>query len=181
MSSFSIQFHASSSELLRFATEVAQEFKLYTVASRFPPHEVIALEPLEIATVCGEDQPFGRIMFTMEKPVLPASDSYDFVMKNQSCLILVVGKIRKGGLEESWFTTKTDDLVAFKLWSKLARRLKKMTVCGITVVNRETGIRGFSKSHRYTQGAKDLEQGGVEMWPLQGPKGPIILLGNQVD
>ncbi|MEZ6056391.1 MAG: hypothetical protein R3C01_06770 [Planctomycetaceae bacterium] len=177
MPDISIQLYAQPNELLSFAANVISEFKLHVVAMRYPPFDAVEIERGQFEEVFRKSSSFREIAFTVSSPMLPVKGRMEFIDKNPDQLSLQIGRQTNNGLEPSSMSGRTDNQNALAVWKKIANKLKKQTMQGITAINRETGISAYNKSTRYTKIAKLLETDGVAMLPLQGPNGPRITLG----
>lgn len=177
MPDISIQFYATPMELLSFVKEAMVDFKLHAVAMRFRPFEAREVDPAELNSYFSDSSEFYRWAFTVDTPHLPVEHELDHADKNPDHLRLQVGKCDSTGLEQSWLSCRTENAAAFGTWKKIAKKLKAITLSGITSTNRQTGASGEHKSFRYTTGAKALEDQGVTMLSTVGPKGPITKLG----
>jgi hypothetical protein len=177
MPNISIQFYATPMEILSLVKEAIVNFKLHAVAMRFRPFEAREVDPAELDSYFSDSSEFRRWAFTVDTPYLHVEHELDHNDKNPDHLRLQVGKLNTSGLEESWLSCRTDNEPSYCIWKMIAKKLKKMTLSGVTATNRLTGESGEYKSVRYTIGAKALEHQGVIMLPTVGPKGPITKLG----
>lgn len=177
MPDISVQFYATPTELLSFVKEVMSDFKLHAVAMRFQPFEAREVESADIDSYFSDLSNFHRWAFTIDSPHLPVEHELDHADKNPDHLRLQVGRREPAILEQSWLSCRTENEAVYGIWKKIASKLKKQTIQGITAVNRQTGVSAYYKSFRYTVGAKSLEVAGVTMLPPQGPNGPKIILG----
>jgi hypothetical protein len=177
MPDISIQFYATPTELLSFVKEAMTDHKLHAVAMRFRPFEAREVDCADLDSYFSDSSEFHRWAFTVDAPHLPVEHELDHADKNPDHLRLQVGKCDPTSLEQSWLSCRTENETAYGIWKKIASRLKKQTMQGITAVNRQTGVSASYKSFRYTEGAKLLEAEGVIMLPPQGPNGPRVMLG----
>jgi len=177
MPDISIQFYATPKELLSFVKGVMIDYQLHAVTMRFRPFEAREVDRADLDSYFSVSSEFHRWAFTIDSPYLPVGHELDHADKNPDHLRLQVGKCDAASLEESWLSCRTENDAAYGVWKKIASRLKKQTIQGITAVNRQTGVSVFYKSGRYTEGAKAIEERGATMLPPQGLNGPKIVLG----
>ena len=177
MPDISIQFYATPAELLTFAKEAMRDFKLHAVTMRFRPFATREVDATDLDAYFADSSEFRRWAFTVDAPHLPVEHELDHADKNPDHLRLDVGKCDSASLEQSWLSCRTENKAAYGTWKKIAKKLKTMTLSGVTSTNRQTGVSGEHKSFRYTTGAKALEDQGITMLPTVGPKGPITKLG----
>jgi len=177
MPDISIQFFATPIELLSFVKEAIREHQLYAVAMRFRPFEARVVGMSELDELLAPSSEFHRWALTVDAPHLPVEHELDHADKNPDHLRLEVGRYTGATLEESWLSCRTGNKAVFSVWKKIAKRLKAVTLPGITATNRQNGVSVEYKAQRYSNGAKALEDRGVTMLPAVGPKGPAIRLG----
>jgi hypothetical protein len=115
-----------------------------------------------------EEEDVNILGFTLYPVHSCYKSRYDFVMQNPDALVLDVGRLTDLGLKQSWLSCKTDDEISLKKWKKISEIIKKNTLSGAVAVNPKTGESSPSKSHRYTIGAKEMLQSGIEMLPVAG-------------
>jgi hypothetical protein len=177
MPDISIQFYATPQELLHFTEEVARAFCLHIVALRYRPFEIeeVAVEDLK-PYFCQSSQ-FRRWAFTIRAPNLAVQNELEHGQKNPDHLRLDVGEFDGRSLNESWLSCRTENKAAFTIWKKIARRLKEVTLPGITATSRVSGATVEYKTQRYSVGARELEKSGVTMVGPAGPRGPEVRLG----
>ena len=177
MPDISIQFYAAPDELLSFVMEVMRDYALHAVTMRYRPFEAKAVDISNLESLFAPSSEFRRWAFTVDTPRLPVEHELDHADKNPDHLRLDVGKLSDGSLEESWLSCRTQNMVVYSIWKKIAKRLKDRTLAGITARNRQNGIQSEYRQFRYSQGAKELEDQGVTILAHVGPKGPEIKLG----
>lgn len=178
MPDISIQFYATPEELLSFVRESMTDHNLHAVTMRFRPFEAREVGLADLNSYFSNSSDYYRWAFTVDAPNLPVEHELDHGDKNPDHLRLEVGKFDLSSLWESWLSCRTNNKAVYDIWKKVALKLRKQTLAGVTGVNRQNGMRVFYKSGRYTNGAKLLEEAGVSMIPPQGPNGPKILLGD---
>lgn len=167
-------------EVLSFVKGCISDFGLHSTAMKFFPFEAVEIVSTDIDRVFIESASFRELALTLERPVLPAENQMDFLDKNSGCLLVTIEHPTRTGLPEACLRARTEDSAALSVWRKIAARLKKMTVAGVTATNRKTGQGAFYRSIRYTPGAATAEAHGTAMLPPQGPNGPLIRLGNAI-
>lgn len=178
MPDISIQFYATPEELLSFVRDAMIDHNLHAVAMRFRPFEAREVGRADLDSYFSNSSDFHRWALTVDAPHLPVEHELDHADKNPDHLRLEVGKCEPSSLGESWLSCRTNNKAIYDIWKKIASKLKKQTLVGVTGVNRQNGVSVFYKSSRYTKGAKSLEDAGVTMLPPQGPNGPKIILGD---
>jgi hypothetical protein len=179
MAGVDINFHATPDEISAWLREWMQQEHFHLVALKLNPLVAKEVSPLEIPVVIV-DKAFDRLSLILSPPDLTLKYQGDFDDKHFDQLTLYVGRLSEDGLGESWIAGDTDNADAMRVWRKIAKDLKKKTNAGVTAINRQTGASGFYRSHRYSDGAKALESQGVPMIPFQGPKGPLLRLGESL-
>jgi hypothetical protein len=174
-SDISIQLYATPRELLEFVRQLLAEQIAYASTTENKPFSVTLLDSSNLDVAFGGPGT-RRIYLTVNKPEQSFSkDEFDAVVSNS--LILDVGHIDKSGLHQSWFACRVFDERIFKIWKQVSKRLKNLTQEGITATNRDNGVSQYYKSFRHTEGARKLQEQGVEIIPVQGMKGPKMRLG----
>lgn len=167
MKKISIQFHATLTELVEYINAMLSEFGLAVTIMTPKP---FALKKgggqLSVDDFSSEND--TRIIFTKEKPIIDASSPNNFYDLNPGTIGLHVGRLTDQGLKESAFSFMSDDQNKIDLANKLASRLKKITKAGAIAINPISGAEAVVRSHRYTEGAKSMYDGGVRMLPLAG-------------
>ena len=116
----------------------------------------------------SDEPPFTRLAFTLDEPNLDVRDGLRFADRNPDHLGIEIGKQSAKGLVQSWLAARTNNAHALTIWKEVAKRLKKVTKAGVTVINPDSGAAVASRSFRYSDGAKALESSGVEMLPFAG-------------
>jgi hypothetical protein len=177
MTDINIDFHATPDELCDWVREWSNFGEIHLVVMRFPP---ISFEEISVDKIPDvfADSAVRRISFLLQPfdPSIKYQSDFDDEYNHQ--LVLEVGRSTPDGLGESWIACRTDNAEALNLWRRIANDLKARTDYGLTAINRQTGETGFYKKHRYSQGAKALDDKGVPILSIVGPgKGPILRLG----
>jgi hypothetical protein len=171
-----IQFHATPDEIAGWLREWIECEQLYLVALTFSPFQskVVELDKVQ-STV--KDQAIKRLSLLIRESDLTPKYQSDFDDRHSDQLVLDVGHLTPEGLRESWMACRTNSAEAFTIWKRIAKDIRAKTEPGVTATDIETGASAFYKSHRYTDGAKALENRGVVMLPIQGMNGPLLRLG----
>jgi len=167
MTDILIQFHAVPDELAAFVREVTAEVPAHMTAFRFFPFSttLVGVDTVEAAVL---DASVRELAFTLDEPRLPVATANEFLARNPSALRLDIGRLSEHGLNESCLSARTSDEAAMEAWRKVARRLRKVTQAGAVGVNSATGATSRLKNHRFTVGAKALDERGVTIRPVAG-------------
>lgn len=167
MKKIMIQFHATLDELVDYVNRISSELGLFVT--------VMALKPFSLREVDGElcvntmsIDGDVRIIFTTQKPSTDASTPNCFYDQNPGTIGLHIGRMTEQGLKESSLAFMSDDNEKIAIANKAASKLKKITKSGVIAVNPVNGGEANIRSHRYTEGAKDLYDEGVKILPLAG-------------
>ena len=163
MGSSSIQFHATPEELRRIINEIKKSSTAQAVLLNSDPFYIIPWSNEPLST----ENNLNGVAFVLDQ-WRPGNSRYEFLMKNPDALILDMGKLTDKGLEESWLSYKTNQEQAERCWKSIIKILKSQTKAGAIAFNPKTGESSVLKSHRYTQGARELTENGVEMLPAAG-------------
>ncbi len=177
MADISIEFHATEQELAEWLVQWCSVGDITLVAMTFEPFSVKEVKLSEILAVL-RDHDVRRLCLFASEPTLDVHSKVEFERANDDELVLDVGRVSEEGLGESWLACRSDNTDALAKWRHIAKDLKAKTRAGVTAINRQNGVSAFYKSHRFSQGAKELEDAGTPMLPIQGPNGPVIRLGN---
>lgn len=173
MSDISIQFHALPEELIPLLEQWVADYALHVVALQSKPF--IAFETQQGALREVFDSGVVRLAFTLVAPDLSAKTSNEFADKNTNKMLVEVGRLSSSGLGESWLTSRATDKAASSTWQKIARKLRAVTKQGVRAINPKTGESALLKHHRYTGGAKALDEQGVVILPAAGTS--VLKLG----
>ena len=115
------------------------------------------------------DEPrFGELVFSISRPILPATGNLEFYEKNPDGLRLLFYTRREAGVPESQLSADTTNTVAMAIWKKIAKRLKNLTETGAVLLHPTTGEGRLVQRHRFTPGAKAAEANGVPMLTIGG-------------
>jgi hypothetical protein len=168
LAKINIQFHSKPEETIKFVKECIQEFKLYVVTMRFKSE----FKATFIDTTNEIENEFHRgirsIFFLFNKPSMPIKNERNFLTENPGSLLIEIGEQSEKGLNESCLSAMTGDAVLLKYWKKIVNKLKKTTFAGVWAVNPHTSAKSYFKAHRYTSGAKELGDNGINMLPAGG-------------
>jgi hypothetical protein len=165
MADISIQFHAHPDELEQFVSEWARKYRLNLVGVELKPFRVFRVGDTRLDL--ASNLSIQRIAFFASNPDLSVNTPNEFSDQNPDKLLLAIGRLEERGLRESWLTAK-EDSQNFPIWKKIAKELKTVTQAGAVAVNPATGAKSKLRTHRYTKGAKALEQEGMDILPVAG-------------
>lgn len=174
--SFSIQLHATPSELVAMAEKWSAENDLIVTAIRSQPYAARLIDPRDLSgKTCSNE--IEWVALTKQAPNLDATSSNSFLDKNPNALVLAVGQLTSTELTESWLTSMATGSDS-KLWAKLARELKKATSAGALAVSVTTGESARLRNHRYSPQALELDRKGIIMRPVAGTS--VLHFGNEL-
>lgn len=163
-----VDFHALPEEQLDFVKQCVSDFGLHLVAIRYTPYESVEFDAEQLDEAFAGSSPYDELAFSLKRPRLPARENLELADKNPDLLRLQIGRKSKKGLVESSLSARTDNPAALTVWKKISKRLKDMTEKGVLGVQPETGDTDAYPGHRYTRGAKALEESGVPMLTITG-------------
>jgi hypothetical protein len=166
MAKINVQFHCLPNELVEFAETCAIEHKLFSVGLVFFPD--FKATKIENYSSMQDAEKINRICLSVSEPNLSAKSVLEFSRKNPDCLSLSIGKHDKEGLVESGIGAQTDNKDALKIWRKIVKKFKTLTMEGAWVINPNNNAKEFYKNHRYTEAAKKAAEGGVTIKPMAG-------------
>jgi len=166
MAKINVQFHGLPGELVEFAKVCAIENKLFSVGMVFSPGFKVNI--IEDYDAVQNTEKIDRICLCINKPDLSAKSVLEFSRKNLDCLSISIGKYDDEGLVESGLGANTDNKDALKIWRKIVKQLKEITLEGAWVVNPYTNAKEFYKNHRYTAAAKKIADEGVTIRAIAG-------------
>lgn len=166
MSDISTQFHATPGELALFVKDMLSQFDLHITGMSFPPFQTAKLvgKQIEDGIING---PFYGLAFTESDPGLPITQQKVFGEKNPGALYLDIGRLTAKGLGESWLACRTNNAPLPVTWKKFQAKLRSLTKCGAVAIHPD-GPTAIIRNHRYTSGAKKLNDQGVAMLPMAG-------------
>ena len=167
-----IQFHAAPVELAELLSNLRKEIR-FSMA-------IIGWRPFAL-TLIGESEEYDfcniadvakntdiRIALSCRKSLIAADSEGHFFDKNPDCVIIDIGEFSQNMLGESAISFMSSDLDAIEFVNKVISKLKKITSAGAIAVNPETGVEGRVRTHRYTEGAKDLFVHGTKIMSIGG-------------
>ncbi len=178
MPDISIQFYAAQAETLAFTKDIIAEFELYAAAMNYRPFKVIDVNLNDLQSYFSASSDCHRWAFALNAPRLDVKNELEFGDMNPDHLRLDVGRELGAYLELSWLSCRTENTLAYSIWKRVAKKLKALTLDGVTARNRDNGIQVEYPKFRYSQGAKRLEADGVLMLAATGLSGPEIKLGD---
>ena len=162
MASFSVQFHATPTELVAFARQWLLAHGVHCAALKYFP---FSGSLVDAETVGREIEAGARCLVFGEHPIaLDVRGNMELADRNPGLLVLDLGRLSERGLEESHLST----MDATPTWKAIARALKRATRAGATAVNEELGATAPARAHRYTEGAHDLWKAGTKMVTITG-------------
>ncbi len=169
MTDILLQFHIVPEELLSLVSRFIKQDGAGLLKVSYPPFQAAEVVP---ATMAEElrDAAVCSVALTDGRPTLPASGMLGLLASNPGALVIDIGRVTSKGLTESALSARTDNVRLLARWRRIANELRKITRTGVTAVNPDTGATAPARNHRFSVGAKALEQQGV----------PMIALGNGV-
>ena len=167
MKKMMIQFHATIEELTDYTNSVSSELGLIKTMMTIRPFSL-----REMGRDFSKDDFLSfdevRIIFTKIKVDTDASSPNNFYDLNPGTIGLHVGRIVEQGLKESALVFISDDTEKVSIANKMLSKLKKITTAGAIAVNPVTGAEVNIRSHRYTDGAREMFERGVKLLPAAG-------------
>jgi hypothetical protein len=169
-----IQFHALPEELVALLEESVATSSINVAKVLFPPYEALPVRAGELATAVLEPRFNGFVLSI--RPILPTRSQAEIDRLHPDAMRVEVGRAVSLGLMESMLRARASDPEVIGAWQKIAKALKKVTRAGVDVSNPTTGACAHYKNHRFSAGAKSLEDAGVPILTLN--KLPMKLTGN---
>lgn len=170
-----VQFHSTVEELSVFLSRVIADVPVHVTAFRFSPFRAESVDAASLdATI--RDASVSRLVLTLETPAIAARTEGEFLDKNPGSLVIEIGRLSADGLRESCLSARTEDEEAIRTWREVAGKLRKSTRAGAVAVNPMTGATSFLRNHRFTAGAKALDEHGVVIRPVAGSA--VLRLGD---
>lgn len=163
MPDISVQFHAEPRELTRFVEDIVAQYNLHVVMISFPPLHAEPISPCDIPVVLAHLSRSTELCFTLEPPNVSTNGTLSYRELNPDALRLNIGRYDGRTLGESHLCARTTNVAAIHIWRKIARKLKAQTVAGATAKNLKTGATGPARWARFTKGAVELHQSGVQL------------------
>lgn len=167
MTDILIQFHALPEELRPLFAWSIVDIEAQITAFRFQPFlaQKVRMDNLDVLLL---DPSVREVAFTLEVPTLSVATATAFLDRHPGALRLDMGRRSEKGLRESSLSCRTSDARALTAWKGVVRKLQGITTAGAIAVNPATGATSRLRSHRYTEGAKALDDMGVPMLPVAG-------------
>jgi hypothetical protein len=139
---------------------------VHVVGMSFPPFQALTLfgKQIEEGILKG---PFWGLAFTESNPDLPVLSQKEYDEKNPCALYLDVGRLTTKGLEQSWLACRTNKAPIPEAWKLFESKLRSRTKCGAIAVHPD-GATSILRAHRFTSGAKALNEKGIPMLPAAG-------------
>jgi len=170
MKSISIQFHATTEELLNFIVSASSELGLIMTMMILRPFNLKIVEGglthSELASKLKEGD--LRLVLSTNSPSIDSTSPNSFLDKNPGSIVLDFGRLSDLGLGESALSFISDEKDKISIANKVASRLKKITKTGVIAVSPINGAEVKIPSHRYTEGAKLGYDEGIKILPIAG-------------
>ncbi len=159
MKSISIQFHATTEELLSFIVTISSEFSLIITMMTLKPFKLEIVEgELTLSDLASKlEEGDLRLILNVSSPDVRSTSPNSFLDKNPGSIVLDIGDLSDLGLKESSLSFMSDEKTKISIANRVASRLKKITKSGAIAVNPINGAEAKIRSHRYTEGAKFLD------------------------
>lgn len=167
MSKILLQLHATPSELLKLVSQFVHDENVSVAGASFPPFRASALEPQDLEEVVTRPE-IERLVLSLHPIALAQRSIADLLAANSDPLVVDIGRQTKDGLQESAISARPESEAAQAAWQRFATMVKKATKAGATAYHPQTGATSRLRAHRYTDGAKALEESGVLMLPTAG-------------
>jgi hypothetical protein len=167
MTDILIQFHALPEELRPLIHWSMEELGVHITAFRFWPFQAVEVR-LDTLDAPLLDPSIRELALTLEAPTLSIANMNAFLDLHPAALRLDIGRRSEKGLAESCLSCRTWDARSLEVWKKIARKLRGITKAGAIATNPDTGATARSRNHRYTVGAKALDDAGVPIMPVAG-------------
>lgn len=162
-----IQFHAVPEELIPLLSWAMKDLSVHITAMRFWPFSAVEMRP-DTLEVLFLDPSVQEIKLTLEAPRLPVAMASEFYDRHSSALGLDIGRLSEKGLIESCLSCRDADTRSSDVWKRIAAKLRGITKAGASATSLATGVTAKYKNHRYTSGAKALDDKGVAILPAAG-------------
>lgn len=165
MARVAFQFHADRGELVALAAEWATQLELYMAwESFFPEYRVQGVTPYELEGVLEHQlSEISRISLSLHPLELDVDSSLSYVKRNPGILTILLGKQSSDFIGESFLAAVTESEEQLKVWRKVRSFASKSTSKGVWILNRKTGARQRSDSHRYTPKVREMAASGVRV------------------
>jgi hypothetical protein len=162
-----IQFHALVDELIDPIKSYVEAEKVHVTALVGRPFSARETDPGALEATL-KDPTVTELIFTIGPHHSAATTLRDFREQTPDALSFEIGRLEGDALKESALSGRTYSAAVLAKWQPLAKRLRKILHAGATAVNPVTGATGKVPSHRYSDGAKQLQQRGTRMLPVAG-------------
>ncbi|MER5227895.1 hypothetical protein [Streptomyces flaveus] len=165
MTRIAFQFHADRRELVALAAQWATQLGLQMAWERFfPEYRVRAVVPSELGDLLENQlSEISRISLSLHPLELDVDSSLGYMKHNPGILTILLGKQEGGVIGESFLAAVTDSEEQLKAWKRVRSLAVKSTSKGAWILNRETGARQRSDSHRYTAKVREIADSGVRV------------------
>ncbi|GGJ05859.1 hypothetical protein GCM10007978_49310 [Shewanella hanedai] len=170
MKSISIQFHATSEELLNFVISVSSELKLVVTMMTLKPFNLTIVEgKLELSEFLDKLKVGDlRLVLSTATPCIEFTSPNNFLDANSGSILIDIGPLSDLGLEESALSFISSEKDKISIANNVSSKLKRITKAGAIAVNPINGAEAKIRTHRYTQGAKVMADNGVKILPIAG-------------
>jgi hypothetical protein len=169
MPGVALQFHATNAEIVSMAADWAREFSLPAGLGMIFDDQATTVENDDFASAL-QIVPTPDFVILGKRPLLlpPGADLYRLKDLNNDILVLQPGRQRENGLDESVMNGIGDTPEVAKLWRRLIDRARRSMRSGAVITSPDTGELARLPSHRFTDGALQLQKSGVTMRNIAG-------------
>lgn len=170
MKSISIQFHATTEELVNFIVSVSSELGLIITMMILKPFNLKVIEGnLTLSDLASKLKEGDlRLVLNVGRPCIESTSPNRFLDENPGSIVLDIGSLSALGLKESALSFMSDEKDKISIANKVASQLKKITRTGAVAVNPVNGAEAKIRSHRFTEGAKLKYDEGIKILPVAG-------------
>lgn len=162
------QFHATDSEMFRWAARWATDNDWNVVVERFfPSYRAVACVPDQLEAAARRVGGVRRVSVGPLEPELDSGTAHDLVAANPDRLWMLLGALTDEGLREASVSGGTEDGATLRTWRRALRNANAEMHSGARVRG-PTGESAAASSHRHTIGAHRLAESGVTMLALAG-------------
>lgn len=170
MTKSSVQFFATPEEIFEFLKSLLNERPYHVAVCYGHPLNCVDLgidfHLDDIKSVQYKHS--GEIFISIDKLDLSARSRMEFFDKNDGVIALKIGARSQKQIVESSISFSTADSEKRKVGQKALRQIRSITQAGVTAVNRNTGEKAKISALRFTKGAREAYQAGVEIKPFAG-------------
>lgn len=163
MKKYSIQFHATSVDILEFLDEMIKSGYNVCGVTLHPNFEIL----LEIKKSNPTDINCLDVIIISKTKVKTADNYNDFITKQDNNIGITLGKERDGKLFESIMWIYSECKIDTEL-KKAMNNFKNKMNRGAWVKDPYSNIKKYYKNHLYTNNAKLAYENGVTICPLAG-------------